>query len=642
MHRQSSRQSAAAWISPVIVALVTVAAFLPALRGEFLFWDDDKNFLHNQHYRGFGSTHLGWMWTTFLLGHYIPLTWMSLGLDYLLWGMNPVGYHLTNVLLHATNAVLVYGVAYRILKRAGAKQPDMLPLSAAGAALLFAVHPQRVESVAWVTERRDVLSGTFFSLAVLWYLRACDETSHHRRWYCLSVSSAACALLSKAMAVTLPAVLLILNIYPLRRLGGPRGWWTAGGRRVIRELVPYAVLAAASAVITLVAVRPTEQLRFGAKLAVSAYSVAFSVWKTLVPMDLSPLYPRPPTIAPFALVYVASGAAVLAATALAWRCRDRYPGCLAAWSAFVVLIFPMLGVVQNGSQITADRFTYFAAPALAIAAGGALSRFRGRISMLAVLVPVVFTLSLLTWRQTGVWHDSRRLWSTVLSLQPQSSLAHNNLGVLLLQRGSIDDAVDQFHQGLAIAPNDADTLCNLGAALARQGRLADASTQYAKALALEPGHANAHNNLGAALLREGQFDRAIAHFDQALASEPDKDEAQTNRGVALSGMGDLDGAIAQYRHALVNNPDNADAHANWGNALVRQGKLDEAIMHYQQALAIQPGHADAHLNWGVALAYGGHFAEAIPHFREVLRLQPDNAAAQDYLERASHAQPTGS
>src|SRR5438034_977960 len=241
------------WLVPVLIAVVTFAAFLPTLQNQFVNWDDPRNFLENPHYRGLGWTHLRWMWTTHL-GHYIPLTWMTLGLDYLLWGMNPVGYHLTSLLLHAANAVVFFFVGCRILTLAlPAPSERGHALTAGFAALVFAIHPLRVESVAWVTERRDVLSGLFYLLTILVYLRDCERGARGRGWCWVSVGLFACALLSKSMVVNLPIVLLILDVYPLRRLGGAIGWWGEPARRVYVEKIPFVLLATAAAAIAVMA-----------------------------------------------------------------------------------------------------------------------------------------------------------------------------------------------------------------------------------------------------------------------------------------------------------------------------------------------------------------------------------------------------
>src|SRR3989475_6579564 len=285
-------------VIPLVIAFSTFAAFLPTLQNQFVSWDDDKNFLENPHYRGLGWTHLRWMWTTHL-GHYIPLTWMTLGLDYLLWGMNPVGYHLTNLLLHAANAVVFFFVVRRILTLAllGASERGLaLAVSAGFAALVFAIHPLRVESVAWATERRDVLSGLFYLLTILVYLRASERGERGRGWYWGAVALFACALLSKSMVVNLPIVLLILDVYPLRRLGGSLGWWSEPARRVYVEKIPFVLLAAAASAIALMAqfshdtMVSVVQLSALGRLAVAGYGLSFYPSKTGAPRSLSPLY----------------------------------------------------------------------------------------------------------------------------------------------------------------------------------------------------------------------------------------------------------------------------------------------------------------------------------------------------------------
>src|SRR5213083_2416366 len=296
----ASAQEWVRWLVPLLVVLCTLAAFLPTLQNHFVNWDDDKNFLDNHHYRGLTWQQLSWMWTTHL-GHYIPLTWMTLGMDYLLWGMNPVGYHLTSLLLHATSAVVFFFLARRFLTLAlprASGRGHALTVSAGFAALVFAIHPLRVESVAWVTERRDVLSGLFYLLTLLLYLRAREREERGRAWYWLSVAAFVCALLSKSMVVNLPVVLLILDVYPLRRLGGAVGWLSESARRVYVEKIPFVLLAAGASAIALMAQLSHDtmvsvvQLSGLGRLAVSMYGLSFYLWKMVVPVNLSPFYER--------------------------------------------------------------------------------------------------------------------------------------------------------------------------------------------------------------------------------------------------------------------------------------------------------------------------------------------------------------
>src|SRR3989441_10533007 len=368
------------WLVPVVIALITCAAFLPTLQNQFVNLDDNDNFLDNPHYRGLAWTHLRWMWTTHQ-GHYIPLTWMTLGLDYLLWGMNPVGYHLTSLLLHAANAVVFFFVVRRILTRALPSLSERgyaLPVAAGFAALVFAIHPLRVESVAWATERRDVLSGLFYLVTILVYLRACEREERGRRWYWLAVATFVCALLSKSMVVNLPVVLLILDVYPLRRLGGAIGWWSEPARRVYVEKIPFVLLAAAASAIAVMAQSSVHaaaslaQLSLPGRLVVSAYGLGFYLWKMVVPVNLSPLYELPRTMDPVAPPFILSYALVLAITGIVLALRRPLPGLPAAWVAYVVVLLPVLGILQSGPQITADRSTYLAGLGWASLAGAGL------------------------------------------------------------------------------------------------------------------------------------------------------------------------------------------------------------------------------------------------------------------------------
>src|SRR5437773_8349546 len=570
------------WLVPVLIALVTFAAFLPTLQNQFVNWDDDDNFLGNPHYRGLTWTHLRWMWTTHM-GHYIPLTWMTLGLDYVLWGMNPVGYHLTSLLLHAANAVVFFFIARRLLTLAlpsPSERGHALAVSAGFAALVFAIHPLRVESVAWATERRDVLSGLFYLSAILIYLWACERGARGRGWYWLSVAVFVLALLSKSMVVNLPVVLLILDVYPLRRLGGAVGWWSEPARRVYVEKIPFVLLAAAASAIALMAqlshdtMGSVVQLSGLGRLAVSMYGVSFYLWKTVAPVNLSPLYELPPTVNPWAPPFLLSYGLVLAITAIVLAFRRRVPGLPAAWVAYIVVLLPVLGIFQSGPQITADRYTYLAGLGWAILAGaGLLSCWRSsRRSktgtpatwlLAGIAFCVVVGLGVLTWNQVQVWHDSEKLWSHAAGIDPRSPVGQYSWGLALAQEGKLTEAIEHYTTALRIKPDYADAHINLGIALAQQGKLAEASE----------------------------------HYQQALHSKPDS----------------------------------ADAHTNWGLALADQGKLAEASDHYRQALQIKPESAEVHIIWGTALADRGRLAEASEHYRQALQIQPDHAAAQSNL-----------
>jgi Flp pilus assembly protein TadD len=580
---------------------------LPALRNGFVTWDDQANFLQNPHYRGLGLANLKWMWSTFLLGHYVPLSWMTLGLDYVMWGMNPMGYHLTSMVIHSGNAVLMYLLARRVLYLGfrGSSDERALEIAAAFAALVFSIHPLRVEPVAWATERRDVLSAFFYLSVLLCYLRVAEGGPHRSRWYGWSIFLFVCALLSKGTSVTLPVVLLVLNVYPLRRVG--TDWRSPAVRRVTTELLPFIALSAAFVVMTFVALQKMPQLAIAQKVAVSAFGLAFYLWKTIVPANLVPLYDLPPSIDPVQGLYVACYALVAALTIGAWLARKRYPGVTAAWVLFVLILLPLLGVHQNGPQITADRYTYNAAPVLAILlAAGWLSLRRPLSSGLVTLAGCcVGALGVLTWRQTLIWRDSSTMWSSVLATNERSSLALTALGNLEAEKGRPDSAAAYFQRSLAVDPDSPE----------------------------------AENNLGIALSHLGRGQEAIPHFERAFQLKPDDYEAHNNLGLAIADLGgDPEVAIGHYRRALEINPKYADAHVNWGNVLVLQGKTPEAIRHYEQATLLDPLSADAERNWGVALARQEKFGEAIVHFQRALALKPGFSDVERLLNQATALQ----
>ncbi len=354
------------WLVPSLVSLLTVLAFLPVLGNGFVDWDDKANFLENRSYRGLGWEQLRWMITTFHKGHYQPLSWGTLGLDYILWGVEPFGYHMTNLLLHAANAVLFYILAFRLLALAlsvTAGEAFSLRISAAFAALVFAIHPLRVESVAWATERRDVLSALFFLLTIHLYLWANgDAQSRRTRIWRLSASLAmySLSLLSKAGGMTLPVVLLVLDVYPLRRFAGQgQNWFGRAARGVWLEKVPFLILASAAAFVALLAQYEAGALesmeRYGTlvRMAQASFGLVFYLWKTVVPLGLSPLYEISPELNPWEWQFLVSGVLVVGISLALFLLRRRWPAALAVWVCYVAIVAPVLGVAQSGNQLVA-------------------------------------------------------------------------------------------------------------------------------------------------------------------------------------------------------------------------------------------------------------------------------------------------
>jgi type IV pilus biogenesis/stability protein PilW len=647
IERQPGSGSAlAAWLVPSVVALLAFTAFLPALENGFLFWDDHLNFLENPHYRGLGWPQLRWMFTTFHQGHYQPLSWLTLGLDYLVWGMDPLGYHLTNLFLHAANAVAFYFVTLRLLRLANKNIADdswAFQLSAGFATLVFAIHPLRVESVAWATERRDVLSGLFFLLTLLCYLRANAAANigpARCRWMIAAFVLYGLSLLSKAIGVTLPIVLLLLDFYPLRRLGGgPGRWFGPAARRVWWEKAAFLIPAIAFGVIAVLAqheskaLTPFQQHSFHSRLAQTIFGVVFYLWKTILPLGLSPLYQLHSAPKLWHGSIILCGLIVLGITAGAVALRRRWPGVLAVWVYYLAVVTPVSGVAQSGLQIAADRYTYLACLGWAILAGSALlyvwrlgitGEIRQRTLILtnALALSGLIVLAALTWAQVGVWRDSETLWRHVLAIDPKANYAHSSLGNVLYERGALQDAIGHYRQALEIRP-DALVHYNLGNALAKEGRFDEAKESYFNAVRLKPDLAEAHANLGKLFGTEGKFVEATQHYQAAIKSNPKDGSAHHGLALALTKQGRLSEAIPHFRHALEVSPQAVDIYLNFGTALANAGRLDEAAELFQQALAVNPGSADAYHNLGTVAAVKGDLKRAADYFRQALQIDPN-------------------
>jgi len=523
------------------VAALTIGALYPSLDGQFLNWDDQKNLVTNEAYRGLGPSQLRWMATTTLMGHWIPLTWVTLGLNYVVGGMAPWGYHAGNLLLHAGSAVVFFAVARRLLAaRAGAERTAAkVEWGAAAAAAVFAVHPLRVESVAWATERRDVLSGLWFLLAVWGYLKAVEQGRQGRldgRWRAMSLGLFAAALLSKASTMMLPAALLVLDIYPLRRQG--MGW-----AALVREKLGYLALAGAGAVVALVAVRQGAlvtgygEYGLGARAVMTVYSLFFYPWKFVWPVDLSPMYELPARIEPLAGKFMVPLVAVPVITVVLIALRRRWPGGLAAWGYSALLVLPVSGAVHAGYQLAHDRYSYLSGMGFALLVGGVVvgvvgAGARGAVrpwvtaTALGTVGLVVVGLGAGTWRQSRVWHDSETLWRWAASADPACALCRNNLGEALVLAhsdsiGYIRLAESHFRYAISQRPQQPDAYHNLGAVLAMQSRYDEAETALETYLKLSPpGNAEPPARLGLLHVDQGRYADAIPLLRRALALDP--------------------------------------------------------------------------------------------------------------------------
>jgi tetratricopeptide (TPR) repeat protein len=585
---------------------VTLAVFLPSVRNGWVNWDDADNFLGNPHFRGLGWSNIRWIFSGSVQdAHWIPLTWLTLSLDYVIWGMNPAGYHLTSLLIHSVNALLCYVLAYRLLELGfGARaRPRDLRLAAAVAALCFALHPLRVESVAWITERRDVLMGLFAFSTVLAWLEACRSGAPGRparRWYWTAVGCFAAALLGKVMVVGLPIVLVALDVYPLRRVPA-RGarWPTPLVRLAILEKAPFLLLSSAAVAVTLVIAAqrthatPLSVLGMVPRLAVSAYGLAFYLWKSLVPWPLSPLYTLFHPVVPWSATYVGPALVVVGITALTVAARRRWPAGLTVWISYVALLLPMLGLLHSGAQITADRFTYAASVGPAILVGAAVAwsgqaSHAGRIApalgsgVVAATVLWIVALAALTVPQIGIWKDSVTLWERAAETEPQSDIPIFYLGWALTEAGRFDEAQAHFERSLARVPPDlpalrAQFLFHLGIVEQRRGRPADAEARFREALRLDPQHPAGWIRLGVILWARGQREEATRAWAEAVSLAPRWGAYQLwEIRLAVSEVPEV-AAVARGRLAF-----------NLGALLEQYRQPGQALEQYRVALALLP------------------------------------------------------
>lgn len=459
-------------LMPLLVSVFTFAVFLPTLKNGFV-WDDIYNLVKNHKYRGLGWEQLKWMFTSFSMGPYTPLTSMSFGFDYLVWGIDPFGYHLTSVVLHSINALLFYLLCAKVLTLAVRpsvpEEETELRLSAGFAALFFSIHPLRVESAVWLSGRHDILSCLFYLLAILCYIppRSADgENAPFWRRHILPLAAFFLALLSKGMAISLPVVLVVLDIYPLRRLSGdPRKWLSRETRQIWLEKIPFFLLAAVFGAIGYAcqakagALASYQKFGFAPRAAQVLFAVFLYIRKTLIPLDLSPLYRLPDGFSLLNRQSMFAGAVIAAITAAAIALRRRRPAGLAVWIYFLATLSPVAGIVKINIQAAADRYTYLTCLGFAMLAGAGFRACRqaaGRQfgNICAILACLTITgLVCLTWRQEGIWRNSETLWTHALAINPELDYAHSNLGVVLAAQGKTDEAAGHYREALRIKPN---------------------------------------------------------------------------------------------------------------------------------------------------------------------------------------------
>jgi len=624
------RRNAFIWLS---LALVTCGLYLPALWNDFVNYDDPAYVTSNAHVQsGLSWQNAHWAFLTGEASNWHPLTWISHMADCQIYGLRAGGHHLTNVLLHVANTLLLFALL---------RQMTGATWRSAAAAALFAWHPLRVESVAWVAERKDVLSAFFWLLTMIAYVRYANESKvqgpRSKVFYTLSLACFALGLMAKPMLVTLPFVLLLVDYWPLGRISNFR--FEISNRRasgwLLLEKVPFFLLAVVSSAVTFFvqkrggAVSSLNVLTIGQRLANALVSYFRYVGKLLWPVNLSVLYPHPRSW-PVWLI-IAAGvflAGVSVAVILAAR---RKPYLAVGWFWFVGCLVPVIGLVQVGVQSMADRYSYVPGIGLLIMICWGvpeLSRSPGSQRIVSAGCVTALVLCMLaTFFQIQYWKNSLTLFGHAVEVTSNNYLAYNNLGFFLDHDGKMDEAMTNYQKSIAINPNYEEAQNNMGYVLAEKGRHAEAVNYYLAALRIQPGLAEAHNNLGNALAELGKSDEALAEYQRTLELKPDHADAHNNIGIALAMRGRFDEAVLHLKEAIRLRPSYASAHSNLGNAFAVQHKLDEAAREYQIALALKPDDAQAHNNLGNVLSEQGRLDDAAKQYTRALELKADNPEA---------------
>ncbi len=610
------------------LVFLTVLAYSRAPSLGFLESYDDALYVtgNAEVQRGLTWDTVAWAFTTGHAANWHPLTWLSHMLDVSLFGVNPAAHHLVNVLIHLANAILLFLVLYHWTERLG---PSAL------AAALWAVHPQHVESVAWVAERKDVLCGLFWLLALMAYTRYVRD-ARGRAWaYGATVVFTACALMAKPMAVTLPCVLLLLDFWPLRRTSllssrsveAPHRSWIG----LVVEKLPLFALSAAACGATLVAqahygaVQAISDLPLYARFANVAMAYMQYLGKAFTPFDLAAIYPHPGAAIDLGVASVAAGFLVL--TTIVFLALARHmPYLIVGWLWFLGTLVPVIGIVQVGSQSMADRYTYIPHIGLAVVVvwmAAAVFRPRSRWAV-AIAVLWVISLTAITYRQVEYWRDGVTLFERAVALTGPNPLARINLGTAFLRAGDADAALAQFDEAARLDSDLALAHYNRGVALRRLNRFEDARDAFATALALDPTDASAHNNLGLVRVDTGFDADAEASFRAAIEYAPELWEAYVNLGSLLARQGDLTEAERVYRQVLAADPRHADALMNLANLCARGARADEARDLFERAIAADPNNGLAHFNLAILLQQTGDESGALKHLEEAKRLRANN------------------
>jgi Tfp pilus assembly protein PilF len=603
-----------------IIVLLLLVAYIPAFQAGFI-WDDDHHLTHNPNIVGNGG--LSGIWTTSAATYY-PLALTSFWIQHAIWGLRPFPYHLVNVLMHALCAILLRHVLL------GLNAP---PLGAWLGAVLWAVHPVQVESVAWITELKNTQSGFFYLLAILLFLKW--RKGGRGYLYLLFLLSAVCALLSKTSTVMLPVVAMLC------------AWWLDGrwSWRSLKGLWPFFAISAAAGFWTIW----EQKFHSGAlgaewvqsipqRIAVSGDTIWFYLGKIVWPYPLIFLYPRWSVSGVSILSFLPAALVVLALFGL-WYFRDRLRPELFAFAYFVVSLFPVLdffNVYFFRYSFVGDHFQYLASMGpLALSGVGLSSISKNQKVMWSVAGTLVLVLGVLTSLHATVFRNDEILWKDTVARNPDAWLAYNNLAAIYLDRGDTAAATAELEAALNVRPDYSEAQANLANILFDAGRYDEAISHFEHALASQPNYGRMEDSLGVSLMMTGRIDEGIAHMRRAIEIDPNDATAYDNLGIAFHRKGDIDNALAQFKMAVQVNPNGVQPRMRYGATLLSLNKYDEAAVQFKEAARISPDLADAHKFLGIALSGIGRNDEAVRELKEAMRLDPSDEETRQKLAALS-------
>jgi Flp pilus assembly protein TadD len=612
-------------LAALALLALTWAVYGQVRRFDFVNWDDHEYVSQNGLVRA-GLSGEGFIgaFTTNVAGNWHPVTVLSHQIDIELYGTDPGGHHVTSVWIHAANGLLLFFLLWRMTGAFGASW---------FVAAVFLVHPLHVESAAWISERKDVLSTLFALLTIAAYLRYVRTPSGTR--YGVVAGAYALALMSKPMVVTLPVLLLLLDWWPLGRAGGGRrAWW-----RLIAEKTPLLGLAVATGVVTLFtqsrvgAVAGLEAVTTAERVAGALESTLWYLWKTAWPTDLAAFYPRHP--APILAIWAAA-LTLAALTVFAIRERGRRPYLLAGWAWFLIGIAPVIGIVQVGEQARADRYTYLPLVGLAVAVAWAVRELPGRTlaarrGVAVAAAAAVLVLAAGARAQAACWSDSVTLWRRAVAVTSGNARAYENLGTALRERGAYEEALHAYAEAVRLAPRYAVVHNSMGLVWTKQGRTDEAIARYEDAVALAPNFVQARTNLANALAAAGRFEAALAQFAEVVRLDPASAAARVGLGATLLQMGRGHEAESPFTEAIRLDPALAEAHNGLGGALALQGRHAEAEACYREALRLKPGLVTALTNLALSQIALGRVEEARRNLEAALLVDPCYSSARDAL-----------